>query len=570
MRYIFLPLLLLFTFINAKDYSIVIDEPFNDALLDITEDYDRQITAVGFSRNFKQSTESSKIHYDAFSYLESISDANGEKMHIIKADPQAVVTLNTQLKLSRFSKAVSVTKTPQNGYFVGGYTLDGSMVVLKLDPNSNIIFQKQFGTKYYNEMNTLIPLRDGGVLVVGTSKTTRSKSDDMFESGLGLSDIYVTRFSKFGHKLWSKKFGTQYDDIGVDAVEANDGSILILGKTLYDNNQNATLMRITQNGNKIWLKEYKSTQIMKPHKILQLRDGNFLISISQKTKLQKERIRLIKIDLHQNVIIDKILSTTYSSALKDIKEYSNSNLIGVGYVQDRYNTDALVMVLNSKLEMLNQEHHGDENFDMFNAVTILHNSEAAAAGIRTSVNSQESNMWIAKLNQDATLAQVSENLKRIHKKLQNVFEDEEKEKKVEIKKDLTIDIPSTDLYFEVGQYKLTDAQKKFLAKFYEKLIPFIKKYQNSIVSVEINGHTSSEWGDKGFVDTYLKNAKLSMQRSFSVTQHLFSTQDKPTQMWLTKVLRGSGYSYSKKVLKEGIEDKEKSRRVSFKLILRSS
>ena len=87
--------------------------------------------------------------------------------------------------------------------------------------------------------------------------------------------------------------------------------------------------------------------------------------------------------------------------------YSNSNLIGVGYVKDSYNTDALVIILNSKLEMLYQEHYGDENLDQFNAVTILHNSQSAVAGIKTDENSQEANMWIVKINSDATMSQIS-------------------------------------------------------------------------------------------------------------------------------------------------------------------
>ncbi len=570
MNYIFLTLSLLIALASAKDYSIIIDKPFNDALFDITQDYDRSITAVGFSRDFKENSSASKTYLNAFEYLESISDANGEKMHLIKADNQALLILNKKLSLSGFARAVAVTKTPSNGYFVGGYTLDGYMMVLKLDSDANIIFQKTFGTKYYNEMSNLIALRDGGVLALGSSKTTRSPGDNIFESGLGLSDIYVSRFSKNGNKLWSKKFGTQHDDTGIDAVEALDGSIIVIGKTSYGENQDATIMRITQNGNKIWLKQYKTTEIITPHKVITLRDGNFLLSVSQKTKLQKERIRLIKFDIQQNILNDKTLSTTYSSALKDIKEYSNSNIIGVGYVQDRYNTDALAIILNSKLEMLHQEHYGDENYDIFNAVVILDNSQAAAAGIRTSENSQEGNMWITKLNQDATIAQTSTIAKNIHKKLITVFEDETTSKDVVIKNDLTIDISNTNLYFDVGQYKLKDEQKKFLTEFYEKLIPFIKANQDSIASIEINGHTSSEWGDSSFVDTYLKNAKLSMQRSYSVTDHLFRSQNKPTQVWLSKILRGSGYSYSKTVLNEGIEDKEKSRRVSFKLILHSN
>ncbi|MEA1955604.1 MAG: hypothetical protein U9N02_03820 [Campylobacterota bacterium] len=425
MNYIFTLILLLISCLDAKEYSIVIDKPFNNILFDITQDYDRQISAVGFSQDFKGLEFKPKRYTNPFEYLQNISTSNGERMHFIKADLHGNITLSKALTLAKCSQAMSIVKTPSNGYFIGGYTLDGSLVVLKLDAKTNIIFTKIFGTKNFDKLNNIVALRDGGVLAVGTSKTTRSIYNDMFESGIGLNDIYITRFSRDGRKLWSKKYGTIDDDEGIDAVEARDGSIVVLGKTANEKGQDVTIMRITQNGNKIWIKHHKTTEIVFAHKIIQLRDGNFLLSLSQKAKLQKEYIRLIKFDIQKNILNDKVLTTTYSSVLKDIKEYSNSNLIGVGYVRDSYNTDALVIILNSKLEMLYQEHYGDENLDQFNAVTILHNFQSAAAGIKTDENSQEANMWIAKINQDASLSKVS------------------KQPKVKIKKDVF----STDVTF---------------------------------------------------------------------------------------------------------------------------
>ncbi len=181
-------------------------------------------------------------------------------------------------------------------------------------------------------------------------------------------------------------------------------------------------MRINENGNKIWLKHYKSQTLTTPHKIIRLRDSNFLLSLSTQDELHKERIRLIKFDLHKNIITDKYVSTTYSSVLKDIKEFSDSNIMAVGYVRDSYNIDALAMVLDSELNMLYQKHFGDDNYDVFKALTILHNSQVAVAGINTSKESQESNMWVVKLNRDGTIAQLSSNTSNIYDELKKVFE----------------------------------------------------------------------------------------------------------------------------------------------------
>lgn len=161
----------------------------------------------------------------------------------------------------------------------------------------------------------------------------------------------------------------------------------------------------------------------------------------------------------------------------------------------------------------------------------------------------------------------SKSSKKIEEKLSEIFEDEKNKKQVEIKKDLKIDLSDDNLYFRVGQSTLTKQQKDFLENFYKKFIPFIKENQDKISSIEINGHTSSEWGDADFTDRYLNNANLSMKRAFSVTEHLIKSQDEQTQKLLSKVLKGVANSYSKNLIKDGVEDKDMSRRVSFKVNL---
>ena len=570
MKYIVISLFILLSSVWAKntDYSIIIKKPFNEALLDITEDYDRGISAVGFTKDYKQtSMPDDGVYTNAFDYLESIANAQGSQMQLVKVDKGANIVLSKSAKLSRFNEAIAVVKTPANGYFIGGYTLDGDLLILKLSSGGSIIFNKIFGTKNYDRMNNLILLSDGGVLAVGSSITSRDKHDSLFETGLGLNDIYLTRFSKDGVKLWSKKYGTKYDDRGIDAVEASDGSIIVVSTTSYDNNKDITLMRVTQNGDKIWLKHYKKGLFVTPYKIIKLKDNNFLLSLSQRNEIEKDQIRLIKFDLQRNILINKEIQTTYSSALYDIKEFSNGNIVGVGFVRDIYDTDGLAMILDSQLEMLNQEHYGDENFDTFNALSILHNSQIAIAGLNTNKKSQESNMWIVKLNDDLSMAQISTTTTEFYTKLLNLFKDEIAANKLIIKKDLSINFIDKSLYFKVGKYELTPKQKKFLLKFSNKLIPFLKANQEYIETLEINGHTSSEWGDANFTNRYLNNEKLSMNRSYSTISYIFKNQSKPTQIWLTKILRGSGFSYSKKVTLNETEDRKKSRRVTFKIIL---
>lgn len=573
MKYLLIfTLLLNILYSKSDDYSIIIKKPFDEALLDITQDYDRQISVIGYSNSYEISQDNSVDSYsDAFEYLNSLTNKYGSHINLIKVDNKANIILNKTVNNTQFGKAVSLIKTPNNGYFIGGYTMDGLLIVSKLSSNGSIIFTKTFGTKNRDKMNNLISLQDGGVLSIGYSRTSRSPFDNKFESGLGLDDIYLTRFSKNGIKLWSKKYGTEFDDEGVDAVEADDGSIIVVSTTQTAEKKDVTFMRITGNGDKLWIKQYESEDQITPHKIIKLRDNNFLLSLSKKDNLLNDQIKLVKFTIHKKILIDEDIYTNYSSVLKDIKEYSNGNIIGVGYVKDAYNTDALAMLVNRDLKLLSQNHFGDDNYDLFNAVTILNNSQAAAAGIHTDENVQESNMWIVKLNKDLTLTKLiktkNEQNKDLYIKLSKIFKNEIENQLLSIKNDLTIELISSNLYFKTSKYKLTKQQKSFLTKFSKKLIGFLKENQNSIKTMEINGHTSSAWGDLDFTTNYLKNQKLSMNRSYSTLEFIFKNQNQEIKTLLSKIFKGSGVSYSKKIVVDNVEDKEKSRRVSFKIIL---
>jgi len=493
----------------------------------------------------------------------------------------AAIIFEKFAKIKAFNKAVSVLKTPQNGYFLGGYTFDGSLLIAKLDANANVIFVRKFGTKNYDRMNRLIALSDGGVLAVGSSTTSRDLFDPMFRTGLGLNDIFLTRFDADGHMLWSKKYGTEHDDRGIDAVEAYDGSILVIAATTYEKHHDVTLMRIGENGDKIWLKHYQKDLLLTPKRIIRLNDENFVAVLAQQDSVGKRQICFIKFDLQKNVLLDTKLDTYYESELNDIREFSNGTYIAVGKTKDRYNTDALVMVLDENLQLLCQNHFGNENYDTFNALEILQNSQTVAVGVTTPKNSQIKKMLIAKIKPDCTLAKLQQqpkketslsNRQKLYKELQKLFKAEIEAAAITLSPTLSITLSGKNLLFAPKEYHLSNKQKKFLKPFTKKLLDFLQKHKEEIAALEIAGHTSSEWESaKTLKNRYNNNMNLSLKRSYSVSRFLIETQNKNNIQLLSKLLKDSGYSFAKRIKnKDGSEQKERSRRVVFFIVPKKS
>ncbi|MCR4942852.1 MAG: OmpA family protein [Campylobacter sp.] len=116
---------------------------------------------------------------------------------------------------------------------------------------------------------------------------------------------------------------------------------------------------------------------------------------------------------------------------------------------------------------------------------------------------------------------------------------------------------SSSILFDRAKFELKDAYKdelkSTLDKYFDVLLndTSINKYIEQIV---IEGFTDSD-------GTYLRNLELSQKRAYSVMDFINSyNKDKK----LRQLLIASGRSYNNLIMKDGVEDKEASRRIEIK------
>ena len=125
-----------------------------------------------------------------------------------------------------------------------------------------------------------------------------------------------------------------------------------------------------------------------------------------------------------------------------------------------------------------------------------------------------------------------------------------------------IRLPSSVL-FDVGSYELKPEAQKQLK---ETLQPYLDVLLNdeaireNIDHIVIEGHTDSD-------GTYMHNLDLSQKRAYSVMSFIYSLGDEKRTATLQKYLSANGRSYSDRIFKNGVEDKEASRRIEIKFNL---
>lgn len=138
---------------------------------------------------------------------------------------------------------------------------------------------------------------------------------------------------------------------------------------------------------------------------------------------------------------------------------------------------------------------------------------------------------------------------------------------------LTISFTDPNILFKIGDSQVSQHFKKILDDFIPRYIQILSnpKYKQTISELRIEGHTSSEWLDNSATkhDAYMKNMELSQNRTRNVLTYILkSTHSIETySRWVKNHATATGLSSSKLVENEdGSENKDKSRRVEFRII----
>ncbi len=142
----------------------------------------------------------------------------------------------------------------------------------------------------------------------------------------------------------------------------------------------------------------------------------------------------------------------------------------------------------------------------------------------------------------------------------------------EIKQDdLSFNFKSPDVLFGVGKITLKPKFKEIISDFFPRYLNVIEQFKGSIEEVRIEGHTSSRWNSGSSEDeAYFNNMNLSQGRTRSVLSYIYGLDSvAANRTWIKANVAAVGYSSSKLIVKNGIEDSERSRRVTFRLVTNS-
>ncbi len=190
-----------------------------------------------------------------------------------------VISLFFVLKTSAQNVEINMQQTLGNEFHNFSYSIlplnDGGYIVLadtesdtssmdymiiKVLPDGEIDWQKNYGGEGVERPAQIIPDNEDGFYVIGSS----SSKEGEYSNNHGSFDVWLAHFNLAGKLLWHTNYGGSGTDNGLDILHKENGNFLIAGTTsssdvdVEHNNglSDIWLIEINSEGNILWEKTY--------------------------------------------------------------------------------------------------------------------------------------------------------------------------------------------------------------------------------------------------------------------------------------------------------------------------
>jgi uncharacterized delta-60 repeat protein len=125
-------------------------------------------------------------------------------------------------------EASSIQQTSDGGYIVAGQTFSFGagaydFWVLKLNSNGAVAWQKTYGGTDMDQASSIQQTSDGGYIVAGNTRS--------FRSGTGSGDVLVLKLNSNGTVAWQKIYGGPLYDFAYSIQQTSDGGYIVAGWT---------------------------------------------------------------------------------------------------------------------------------------------------------------------------------------------------------------------------------------------------------------------------------------------------------------------------------------------------
>jgi hypothetical protein len=284
----------------------------------------------------------------------------------------------------------SAKHTSDGGYIIVGTSdsfpvLNRNIYLIKTDKDGNMMWSKEYGSKYSNEKgNSVQTTSDGGYIVAGEIE----KRDNI---GVRCFDTYLVKIDSLGDTLWTKEFQGHRIDQDISVVQTKDGGYVVLA---------SNLIKVDAAGNEEWKKSYEGYEIQETS------DNGFIIvgrtAISKSGRAVYPDLHITKINENGNVLWEKTYGGRFGEEGFSVQQTKDGGYIIVGET-DSYGAgmlDVYLIKTDQNGDTLWTRTYGGEDDDVGNSVLQTSDGGYIIAGWTGSFDAKAWDIYLIKTNEN--------------------------------------------------------------------------------------------------------------------------------------------------------------------------
>lgn len=333
-----------------------------------------------------------------------ITDKNDESFDfwLLKFDGEDSLQWSKTYGGSQNDHGFDLVQSADGGFAILGYSQssDGDVSenfgmsdywISKVDAEGNLLWEKSFGYIGGDAGTVLTPTHDGGFLLTGVLDAFASGGEGNTGKHPG-GNYWMIKLDAAGNKEWSRHYGGYFTDTAYGTVQTEDNGFIIVGSSdsyeveWFDNKgtYDFWVIKIDQNGELVWHKNYGGAGIDEARAITASGDGNFIIVGDSRSSDQdvpenkgSADLWMMKINNEGGILWSKVYGGSGFDVGRSVMHTSDNGYLisgssksGDGDVgQNQGSNDAWILKTDNEGNLLWQKSVGGSNLDFaFDAI----------------------------------------------------------------------------------------------------------------------------------------------------------------------------------------------------------